>query len=411
MKKRTALFVPSYDGHIRTFHCIIEKMKETGFWEPCVVFLEGIHGNLLREYSKKYSFPLIPLRFPYRKNPVVGGIAARIGNAWDYYAYLRTVQKEVVQLFDSQEPAFLVTATEGFTDTHFLFEARKRRIPSLCLCSYLVSLSLNMERTEIRKPGLMQTMYNTGLSLAGLPYSEEPLGYADIAALWGKHHYTSFLERGVSPSQLAVIGSPAHDLIFNRLRDADLDSPAVKKLKVGFRIHPNKHVFLFCTQPVAVDGLCTSEEQRFLTEQVIEACNRFDDHVLIIKLHPRETIQQYTWLQHYLDSGRVYIFAEVEADLFDLLNISDIMITQSSSTGLDALLFGRDMVIVDVLTQVKDAMGYVAAGAALNNKETKKKLSSQRQKFIATCIDRFDGRATERVLSLIESMLKERRQY
>lgn len=424
MKKKTVLFVPSYDGHIRTFHRIVERLRDTDLWDPFVVFLEGIHGYQLASYSEKYHLPLIHLRFPHPTSPIAGGMMTRMNNAWRFYAYLRNVQKVVEQFFDDKAPAFLFSATEGFTDTHFLFEARKRRIPSLCLCSYLVSLSLITERFQARKPGPMQILYNSGLSFIGLPACASPVGYADMMALWGKHHYESFVERGVSPAQLAVVGSPAHDLIFDRLQGRTPGTAS--EIKVGFGIHPDRRVFLFCTQPVAVDGLCTPEEQRSLTERVIKACNRFHDYVLIVKLHPRESAQQYAWLLRYPNSACVYLFTETDADLYDLLHISDIMITQSSSTGLDALLFGRDMVIIDVLMRVKDAMGYVATGAALNvndtdalvdtltglieNEETKKALARQRQKFIASCIDHFDGQATERVLGLMERMLRERRQ-
>jgi len=115
---------------------------------------------------------------------------------------------------------------------------------------------------------------------------------------------------------------------------------------------------------------------------------------------------------------------EKDADLYDLILATRVLITQSSTTALDAMLFNKDVVVIDLLLPVKDPMSYVKSGAALgvyredelldtlhkifNDESTQRELQRNRKKFTAEYTYKFDGRSASRVIELIGKMLKQR---
>ncbi len=423
---KTALFIPCYDGHIRTFHLVIKEVEKRGMFTPLVVYIEQVHSTKMAEYMDENRLPYIRISLPaYSGSSAGGGITARIRNGWGYYRYLRSVQHYIGELFDEHQVAFVLTVTDGFrNDVFFLFEAYKRQIPSLCLYNSITSANLAQEISAMAQSSLPDRLFRRLLMLAGLPTRDAPVtsrGYADKVTIWGDRQYEAIMERGADPAKLVITGSPAHDLIYRKINEETSDKRIDLRRSLG--ISDVEKIILFTTQPVANDGLCDAAEQQKMTEKVVENCARYKDCSLIIKLHPRESISDYRYLEQHVSDNRVRLFSEEDADLYELVSLSDIMITWSSSTAVDAILFGKDIVIIDVLTDVKDAMGYVASGAALginnldelfdilnkllNDKEIKLKLKQGRDRFIEGYIYRFDGMSTDRVTDLISEMAPE----
>lgn len=422
---KTILFVPCYDGHIRVFAPVIKRLEGQGELEPLVVFLEGKHGAKLLEFLTEHSLPYT--RVDLSSYPAAGGkqgFIQRARNALSYTRFLLSRKREVSKLFDKLNPAFVVTVTDGFqTDAYFLYEAKKRGIPSLCLYSVMTSVVSTEERRKRKRSSLLNTFYLKVLLFLGLPVHGIPApsrGYATKVAVWSEKHKEAVLQRGGNAEKMVITGSPAHDLIYQKLYEQSKQT----KIKVHrlLDIEEDKQIILFTSQPWAIERFCTFEEQRHLTELIVETCAQFSDCTLVIKLHPRQSVEEYIYLNDHPLKNRFRLVTEKDADLYDLILVAKVLITQTSTTGLEAMLFNKDVVVMDLFLPFKDVMSYVKSGAALGvyredelldtlckilkDERTQRELKSNREKFTAEYTYKFDGRSADRVIELISEMLK-----
>ncbi|MCK5018758.1 MAG: glycosyltransferase, partial [Candidatus Peribacteraceae bacterium] len=111
-----------------------------------------------------------------------------------------------------------------------------------------------------------------------------------------------------------------------------------------------------------------------------------------------------------------------DIDLTELLMISEIVITDLSTVGLEAMLLNTPVITVN-FTGKPDAMPYASSGAAigvsdpnklkeavqsiLNNQDTKNRLQQNAKIFLKDYLYKLDGRSAERVNALIEEMIME----
>jgi UDP-N-acetylglucosamine 2-epimerase len=103
------------------------------------------------------------------------------------------------------------------------------------------------------------------------------------------------------------------------------------------------------------------------------------------------------------------------------LYVCDLMITRGSTTGMEAVALNKPVIVLD-LTHKSDVIGYVKEGVALgvykaeDLKPTIEKLlrddseiAKNRERYIEKYLYKVDGKATERVVNVIEEMIKESR--
>ena len=430
------LFVPCYDGHIRVFAPVIERLQEYSELEPLVVFLEQIHSKSLEIYSKGHDIPFIKVNlFPYTLERNSKKIVSYFFHLMKLtYSYFYT-KKIVRKLFDELKPAFVVTNTEVYyADRFFLREAKKRGIPSLCLFSvfpmkkeYMLSLQSLKDKNEVNNIKIylraLYFIYKKLLISLGIPLQDIPVpskGDATKVCIWSEHQKEVFKERGGISEKLVITGSPMHDLIFQRSKE---NSDEIKnKVCKLLNINKKDEIILFATQPLFKDKLCTYEEQRMLTKLIIKAVSNFDEYVLLIKLHPRESLGEYAYLEKHPLKKRFRVVEDKDADLYDLIQVSRIVITQGSTVGLDAMLFGREVITITTVGQ-KDPLGYAESGAAIGvhkeedlvpaindalyNEAIRGKLAEARKKFIYEHAYKQDGKASKRVVDLIIQMIGE----
>jgi glycosyltransferase involved in cell wall biosynthesis len=424
------LFVPCYDGHIRVFAPVLERLQEHSELEPLVVFLEQIHSKSLEIYSKEHDIPFINVNlFPYtleRNNKKIVSYFFHLMKLTYSYFYTKKIVKK---LFDELKPAFVVSNTEVYyADRFFLREAKKRGIPSHSLFSVfpatkegLMLLSKSKNKYKIRL--LLYFIYKKVLTSLGIPLQGIPVpskGDAIKVCVWSEYQKEVFKERGGIPEKLVITGSPMHDLIFQRSKE---NSDEIKnKVCKLLNINKNNEIILFASQPLFKDKLCTYEEQKRMTELVIEAVSNFDGYTLIIKLHPRESLEEYTYLDKHPLKNRFRVAEEKDADLYDLIQVSRLMITRSSTVGLDAMLFGKEVITINTAGS-RDPWGYAESGAAIGvyneeglvpaindalyNEAIRRKLAEGRRQFVYEYAYKQDGKASKRVVDLIIQMIEE----
>lgn len=238
-------------------------------------------------------------------------------------------------------------------------------------------------------------------------------GEARVFAVMGEVFKEQFLAQGVRKERIEVTGHPLHDAAF--AQRAGLTTERARQLKARYGLPPEARVILYATQPVLWRAVVTPEQ---LIENV-QALGRAvadlgPDFLLVLKLHPRESPEAYT---PGLATGlpiRLY----QDAEIAELIALAEVFISSSSSTVLLAMMLDKPIVTVnfnqvphfDYFEPVGGTLHvrtHAAAARALRDAvfdaDTRARLATERAAVLARYA-RFDGRATERLATLIEEL-------
>ncbi|MBQ9086069.1 MAG: CDP-glycerol glycerophosphotransferase family protein [Clostridia bacterium] len=203
--------------------------------------------------------------------------------------------------------------------------------------------------------------------------------------------------RGIPRECIYVTGQPAFDghpdVLKNTDRGAFLSSLGISE---GHR------VITFMSQPTAD----REDVLRIFAETVRE--NICDDVQFLIKLHPNEDGKiQRLILQDY---GITDVLIVKTVDVRALLAVSDLVITVSSTTGLEAAVMGKPLVYISLTEE--DDVPYQAMGIGRRTKNAGELMSAIRAELSGDSFnkekDKFqtDGRAAQRVGDLVEVLAK-----
>jgi CDP-glycerol glycerophosphotransferase (TagB/SpsB family) len=244
-------------------------------------------------------------------------------------------------------------------------------------------------------------------------------GDATKAAFWGKYQKEIWVERGANAGKIMITGFPGHDYLYmNKLQK--FPEKVLRSIYRKLNIRPSKRIILFLSQPMARTDLCTEEDQRNLTELIVRTASEFDDYILVIKLHPKELFDDYFYLKDHPLKDKFRIVKDI--DLFEIINVSEIVISQWSTTSLDSILLDKPLIMINLMGQ-RDPLPFAEDGAAigvykknhlssainkaLNDESAKKLLRINQKKTIYEQTYKFDGRSTERVINLMFKMIDE----
>ncbi len=444
---KRVFFIPLYDSHIRVFMPLIKQLQAQNTTEPMVVFLERVHTDGLIRLLDGYSLPYIRVDlFPrsFKRGRKIHITDLRMRSMEKHMVTLFHTRKKIKDLFDSLDPAFIVVVNESYyADRFFLQEARQRGIPSLSLLSVaLVSVPQKQKvshptplKVEITRKlfGMVYSLlhrfwsnllylYRQIMIAFGLPlyYIGVPShGQATKVCVWSELVKQEIVKSGGIPEKIVVTGSPAHDIIYYKY--TYFGQKTINSIHKLLNIEKDKKIILFISQPLAKEGICSFEEQKRLTELVIETCTKFEGYFLVIKLHPREIAEDYGYINSHPLHDKFRLITDKEADLYDLIYSSRLVLTQSSTTGRDVVLFEKDLINIKLFTKAQ--IDYAEHGVALTvcdegrlfetvekalgDNNTQEELRRNRGRFIAEFFPEFDGKATDRVTELIFQMLKE----
>lgn len=201
-----------------------------------------------------------------------------------------------------------------------------------------------------RSLGLATVYVQHGL----VPRDQEVLpGASDRLLIWGASSRRAFLELGNSDSQLIEVGATQYDRIFSRpLRDA-APSPVVWATA-------GRPLIVYTSAPTS------RGEQRddYVTasEAVAHAAAQVTDADFIVKLHPSEDESLWSAIQRH--SGARHLRIIRECDTLGLLAAADLVITRFSTTGMEAIILGKPLLMLN-LTDEQDRAPYAEAGAAI----------------------------------------------
>jgi len=211
----------------------------------------------------------------------------------------------------------------------------------------------------------------------------------DKIAVWGGSSRETLIKNGTPKEKIVVTGAPQFDDL--ALKNIPLNKNTIKKLGIT----PNKKLIFLTTQPVS--------DMKEITTAVCKAVKSIPGTQLVMKLHPSE-----------------YSMGIYKKITKPLLNACDLLITHHSTTGMEAMILGRPVITIN-LTGKPDVMSYAESGAAigiykpediksaiksvLENKDARKKLAKKAKLFIYDQCYKMDGKASERIITLIDSYL------
>ncbi|MBA7480151.1 hypothetical protein ES707_15598 [subsurface metagenome] len=208
--------------------------------------------------------------------------------------------------------------------------------------------------------------------------------------------------------KVVVMGQPRYDILTRADKIYDQN-----KIVSDLGLNPDKKIVLWCTQ---THGLSLDENVSSINAVYSTMASIKDDAQLLIKLHPDE--DQNAPLYHENTLYQLMILKR-DVDTYALLSICDLMITKNSTTAMEAVILNKPVIILN-LSGEPDRVNYVHEGVALgvydpaNLSSAIEKLlddssilHEKREEYIKKHLYKIDGKATERVVNLIKSLLEE----
>ncbi len=231
--------------------------------------------------------------------------------------------------------------------------------------------------------------------------------HADKIAAMGEASKDAYIESGLEPERIIVTGT-AH---FDRLLDRDEEKD--KRILKEHGIDPDGQIITFATE-----NLSLSETIEALAG-VIDAVLKIEKVHLVVKVHPGEDMGAYQALADEYHNPRIHVVKDI--DLYALISNSVLWIAKYSTTALEAMIFDRPVLIIN-LSGVKTPVPYVEEGAApgvyryedieqsilkvLYDEDTQNRYRSGRREFVRRWACE-PGTASHRIVNLMKEMMAE----
>ena len=238
------------------------------------------------------------------------------------------------------------------------------------------------------------------------PYCPLP----DLTAVYG-HYYRRLLTEvsAYEPSALRVTGQPRYDVLAHAASLFSRDG-----YTSAYDIDPTHQIVLWTTQS---HGLGDEENEKSWTT-VFRAMKQLENTTLVIKQHPGEGSDYTRRIKSCLKSYEISaVVAPKDSDTYTHLACCDVMITKFSTTATEAVILGKPVIILN-LSGDPDRVDYVRQGVAYGvyeegdlSRAIKEAVSNKgafeenRERFKADYVFECDGRATTRVVELLNSVL------
>ena len=244
------------------------------------------------------------------------------------------------------------------------------------------------------------------------PFSDIKLPiYATKAAIWGELTKKWFVEKGCSPSKLVITGCPRFDEYVKK-NPKTIHRVGARKLQLMRK----KKTIMIAAGPLQTSG------HRLLVEPLISSLNQLNDIQLVIKLHPLDQNPDlyYPVIRNMKSSVPVSIVRDF--DLHSLLRLCDVVVTESSTVGLEAMILGKPVISIN-FSDSPDILPYAKSGAAISvyrpsallealkkvlyDKRVQRKLKDAQKKFVQRYAST-PGEASQLVVKLLMDMTQQR---
>ncbi len=225
----------------------------------------------------------------------------------------------------------------------------------------------------------------------------------DKIAVWGNNSKRILIKEKTSEDKIVITGAPQFDTIINT------DHDMTKEIAAEIGLDLEKQYILLTTQ--GYPFMCE------ILRSVCKATKSLGGYQLVIKTHPLEYLTN-DYKKIVKKEGLKLIFTRKY--LHPLISRCSLMITICSTTGLEALMLKKPLITINY-TKNPDRMPYAESGSAigvyrneellpaikriLKDKYLTKKLMKNADKLIYDQCYKTDGKASLRVIELINRMI------
>ncbi len=236
------------------------------------------------------------------------------------------------------------------------------------------------------------------------------LSGADAIACWGETSAEFFRARDTPPDSIHLTGSPR----FDRLQTTDWSAEAESLSKF---LPPGRTTVTVLTNPIEVWGFCSRRGKMELLQNFINGLDPLFENGglrVIFKIHRQESLRDYRALiASHPYSDHMIVWGE--APLYPLLELSDAAIVLASTVGLEALLLGVPLGVLEIpgrgflhdFVPGGAALGISASAPIAEQVSTLLRQDPRHNRSLADYLDRTlstRGRATQAVANLIAGL-------
>lgn len=444
IKLKKCLFVSYGGGHVNT---IIPVIKELYEFENIEVVAIGI--NLAAETLRNNKIPCRTLSDYMTKEVLEIGLplAERFHNfessvsfadSIAYYGFSmrdlinakgQELAKKIFEVYDrrlfmpvnamkeiirKEKPDVVITTTMHRFEAAALIAANELGIPSLRVEDLLGNINrpfpdkIHIQDINEKEDLLAKGISSDKIILKSQLEDKEILKVADEVydkycslqptrfAVLCNYTKSNIEQRGLEPNSIMVTGQPAFDKL---LEFKKIDK---EELCIKLNINNKKPIISFMSQPI--------ESREEVLRSIIKAMKKHSDKQLIIKLHPNEDGKIHQIILNEMGYEALLI---KDTPAPSIIEISDLVITVSSTTGLEAVVMDKDLMAIN-LTGEPDFIPYndmgIGVGVYDQNKvvqaisllfedlDIKSRLKDYRKEF------KTDGKSALRVAKLIIEM-------
>ena len=279
------------------------------------------------------------------------------------------------KVFDRFSPDILISTNSPRAERAAFMVARERKVPSVCIVDLFAK------------------------------YAVQWIGEPDFGSrvcVFAESVRQFILSAGRKEDEVLVTGNPA----FDRLGRDGLVEEAVELRKQ--RGWLNKQVILWASQPEPEKHPFTWEAAnsalpREIDAELLKVAKKHEDWQVVIRYHPGENMQPFDW------PDGAYV-SSVDEDLAVLLAASDVVVTMTSTVGLEGLLVGKPLITINKSIFQQDSLfSEMGLGRGVDELELLEEaivetLSGNGQPQVDLPKA---GQATERVFAVIEEVLSD----
>ena len=343
--KKRVFFVTYGGGHVNAIVPVIKKMEETNFFDIVVL---GLTTSV--KVLKKNNINFIQLQDLVDENIIesgklyaekyhTNGIGIDIEETAAYFG----VGFEDLKLKFGKEQAMKIMKDNGrksFLPINFMRETFKTLKPDLVVTtsSPRFEKASLLAANELEIPSIrIEQLFSPQNALLpkGIYY-----------CVLNEYVKSRLIDRGIDEKYIKVTGQPAFDHVKFYY---DLNNNILKS-EYGYQ--EDEKILLWISPG--------NKDQESIISELVRIEEKYSNFKLIIKLHPNEDGKKIiNQLEKLKSKAKVH-----SEDLQKLILISDLVITEFSAVGLEAILLDKPLITLN-LTGKEDRVAYAEAGAAL----------------------------------------------
>lgn len=306
----------------------------------------------------------------------------------------------------------------GIFEVMIIKVASRMQIPTVLVQDGILNGNLRRDRNEQvsdKRKAVMSLLKMSGL------YRNHIYGHGNTTAMavMGQYTYDLLQNEGKDMKEVFITGQPRFDEYANIIQSG-AGKAGSNEARRKYGIPEDAFVVSFFTQPFISYGLMKPEHWDYIIETVFASVGEAimnTDCRLVVKLHPAEHLIDFIdRYSKYIDPLGNRVVLDEKIGLNDAIFMADLVIVNSSTVSLEAILFDKPVIMLDPY-EFLDDYKFVGMGAAIhaatkedllkgillvmNNSEEVSNMRKARLEAIKHHLMSFDSYASSRTADLI----------